>query len=98
MPDEKFITQDQTIAQGFTEQIKECDRDIKNHLLLVDNYRSMKAKLFRYLSSVCEHRSVDKEHCRHEELKRTADAAGCNMYANGCCVPVCPLLKQYPPK
>ena len=81
----------------FITQIKECDKKIKDHLLDIGKYELDQLGLFREFAKTCEHRDIDKRHCRHEELKRTADAAGCNAYANGCCMSVCPLLKMKGP-
>ena len=97
MPGEKFITQDQSIAQELIEQIKECDKKIEDHLIDIGKRELIQVGLFRYLSEKCEHRDSDKRHCRHEELKKVADTYGCNAYANGCCMSICPLLKMKRP-
>ena len=73
--------------------IKQCDREIKEHTDTIDAKKRSKNSLFKSLSSQCKNRDQDGAHCRHESLKRIAKSLGCNAYANGCCIPVCPLIK-----
>ena len=72
--------------------IMSANVSIKKHEKAVYKARSVRVKLFRDLSNICEHKDPNRKHCRHRVLKERAKVAGANAFQNGCFRQICPLL------
>jgi len=80
-------------TKQFVDILKACDTVITKHQDALMEAKEVRINAFNGLAKVCGNRDPDKKHCRHEALKREADAKGVTAFQNGCHRQICPLLK-----
>ena len=80
-------------TEQFVDLLKACDNVIVKHQNALMEAEGVRINAFNGLTKICDHRDTDKRHCRHEALKREADAKGVTAFQNGCHRQICPLLK-----
>jgi len=83
-----------TCEECNVELIKSCDIKAQERIKGLMKAERARSKAFYELSEICDHRDLDKKHCRHESLKCEADAKGISAFQNGCFRQICPLLKK----